>query len=135
MRTMKLEIDGKMKDCLIFGSMWEYIEHFGATVEDYQLSPAPHEEEKWVGEFKPIDDEFFGTASADQIDIPEIAPDPKYPYYQHVNWGEDEYALIPEGELEAKFYMIWEWNEIISGYDTRGQIFQTREDAEKAMAE
>ena len=128
MQTIKIEIGGeKKKDALVFDSMWEYIDHYGASVEDYQQSPAPFEGDKKVGSFKPIDDVFFGTASADMVEI-----DGKY--HQHVNWGEDEYCLIPEADLEAELYLIWEWNQKISGYDTRGQIFQTREEAEKEAA-
>jgi len=127
MQTIEMEIDGGKKTVLVFESMWEYLEHFGATVEDYARSPEPDHGEKFVGDFKPIDDVFFGTHSGDMVVI-----DGKY--YQHVNWGEDEYALVPESDLESKFYLIWERNEKIGGYDTRGQIFQTREEAEKEVA-
>ena len=127
MRTMKLEIDGKTEEVQIFDSMWEYIDHHGATVEDYQLSPASHEEKKKIGSFKPVDDVFFHVGSS--YDWKTI--DRKV--YAHVNWGEDEYVLIPEDDIDAEFYLIWEWNERISGYDTRGQIFQTEEEARKAI--
>ena len=126
MRTTEMEIEGEIKTVQIFDSMWEYIQHYGATVEDYQLSPASFEGERKVGCFKPIDDVFFGTASADMVDIEGV-------YYSHVNWGEDEYALVPESDLEAEFWLVWEWNEKLSGYDTRGAIYKSKEEAEKEM--
>jgi hypothetical protein len=36
--------------------------------------------------------------------------------------------------LEAEFWLVYEWNVKLSGYDTRGQIFQTEEEARKEVA-
>lgn len=130
MRTVM--VDGK--DALVFESMKEYLEYFGATVEDYELRPTTYEGERMVRSFRPVNDVNFGTHSADMIALPDLAEDPEYPYFQHVNWGEDEYCLIPEGDVDAMFYLVWEWNPKLSGYDTRGEIFFSREEAEKAAA-
>lgn len=126
MRTMKIEIDGEMKDARVFESMWDYIDENGATVEDYLLSPAEFEGERIVRAFRPVDDVFFGTSSQDQVLIGDQ-------YYQHVNWGEDEYCLIPEGDVDAKFWIVYEWNEKKGEYWTHGQIFESEEKAKKAM--
>lgn len=127
MKTVRLEINCEMKDVLVFESMWEYLEYFGATVEDYVLSPHENEGEKIVDSFKPIEDTNFGTFSSDMVEI-------EGEYYQHVNWGENEYSMIPEASLEAEFWLVYEWNVKLSGYDTRGQIFQTEEEARKEVA-
>jgi len=124
---MNIEINGQTKNALIFDSMWEYVSHFGATVEDYRFSPALYEGEKKIGSFKPIDDEFFGTHSSDMVELDGT-------YFQHVNWGEDEYSMIPEGDMDAEFCLVWEWNARLRGYVTRGQIFRTEEDAARAGA-
>ena len=121
----KIEIDGN--EVMLFESMWEYISHFGATVEDYELAPAPRTGEKKVGSFRPVDDVFFCVSpSSEMIEHEGVL-------YQNVNWGEEELCFIPENDINAEFFMIWEWNEKLSGYDTRGAIYQTTENAENAL--
>ena len=124
MRQMKIEIDGEMRDVEVFESMWAYVDEYGATVEDYVLSPAEFDGEKLVRSFRPVDDSFFGTSSQDMVQIGDL-------YYQHVNWGEDEYCLIPESEVDASLWIVYEWNAKRSEYWTQGQIFETEEEARK----
>ena len=126
MRTIKIQVDGKEHEAQVFKGMWEYIDHYGSDITHYALDPAPYQGEKITGGFKPIEDVDFGTHSSDLVEI-----DGKY--YQHVNWGEEEYALIPEADLEAEFWTVYEWNGK-TGYDCTGQIFQTEEEAQKEVA-
>lgn len=127
MKKMNLEIDGEMKDCLVFDSMWEYLEFYGTDITHYALDPAPYTGEMIIGKFKPIEDVDFGTPSSERVEIDEK-------FYQHVNWGEEEYTMIPESGLEAEFWTVYEWDGE-SGYICTGQIFQTREEAETEIEE
>ncbi|MDD4352601.1 MAG: hypothetical protein PHU71_06550 [Candidatus Gracilibacteria bacterium] len=120
-----LEIDGEVKNALVFGSMWEYLEYFGTTVEDYRLVPREFEGEQIVGKIYPIDDGYFHTSSRDQVEINGTC-------YQHVNWGEEEYSLIPELELMSGFWTIYDWmGDKFNGYESIGEIFRTKEDARR----
>lgn len=122
-RILDIEVNGETKHAHVFASMWEYIQFFGASVEDYVLSPEENEGDRIVRSFKPVDDPFFSTFSSDMANIDGE-------YYQHVNWGEDEYAMIPEGDLDVSFWFIYEWTANISGYWTNGNIYRTKEAAE-----
>ena len=126
MKTMRLEVDGEMKDVLVFDSMWDYISHYGSDITYYALDPAPYTGEKIIGGFKPVEDVNFGTHSSDMIEIEGA-------YYQHVNWGEDDYSMIPEADLEAEFWTVYEWDGV-GGYNSTGAIFQTEEEARKKVA-
>ena len=128
MQTIEMEIDGGKKTVLVYESMWEYLEHFGATVEDYRLIPHAYEGERIIGSFQPIEDGYFHTSSRDQAEI-------EGKIYQHVNWGEEGYALIPEADLMTTLWTIYEWmGDRFEGYESLGMIFQTREEAEKEVA-
>lgn len=126
-KTTEIEMGGKKQTAQIFASMWEYIQHYGATVEDYELIPHEFEGEKIVGSFKPVDDVLFVTNSSDMVEIDGE-------YYQHVNWGEDDYCMIPEGEVDVEFWTVYRWNEKLGGYQAIGEIYRTEEEAQKEMA-
>lgn len=115
-----------MQNALVFGSMAEYLDHFGTTVEDYRLVPRAFEGEKIVGCFRPFEDPAFHTSSSSIVAI-------EGKYYQHVNWGEEEYALIPEADLMATFWTVYDWmGERFEGYESTGEIFCTEVEARVA---
>lgn len=124
MQTIQMEKDGKAVQALVFESLWEYVSHYGSDITHYALDPAPFEGERIVGSFKPIEDVDFGVSS--EVDIDGV-------YYRHVNWGEDDYCLIPEADLEAVFWTVYEWDGK-GGYACLGMIFQTEEEALKEVA-
>ena len=125
MRTMKVEIDGKMRDVFVFEGMWEYISYYGSDITHYALDPYPFRGEKIIVAFRPINDEDFSTRSSDMLEIDSS-------YCQYVNWGEDDYCMIPEADLEAEFWTVYEWDGI-GGYNSTGAIFQTEEEARKEV--
>ena len=125
MRTMKIEIDGKSRDAQVFETMWEYISHYGTTVEGYEIAPAENVGDKQVASFRPVDDVFFYCSDLYSLGGRE---------YRHVNWGEDEISLIPEREVAATLWTIYTWSERMAGYyESTGQIFETEEEARNAM--
>lgn len=126
MNTMNLEIAGKETSVVLFDSMWEYIDHYGATVEEYELTPHENEGKCIIGAFKPVDDVFFHVAAWESAEVDGAL-------YQHVNWGEEEYAMIPEGDIEVEFWTLYYWREKIGGYVSGGEIFRTEEQAVAAM--
>ena len=119
MKTMKLEIDGKMKDVQIFEYMWEYINHYGSDITHYELSPFPSEDKRIIGEFAPVDDVDFGVKDTYEIDGQSFI---------HVNWGENEVSLIPEDDLNATFWTTYDWVRK-NDFSCTGKIFQTRDEA------
>jgi hypothetical protein len=121
MRTVEIEPG---KTGLIFDSMWEYLSHFGATVEDYEDAPAEYEGDRKVGYFRPVDDVRFFLPASDDLWEEGL---------REVNWGEDVRCFVPTKDVGSYFWMVWEWNPRIGGYDTRGEIFHTQEAAEAKL--
>lgn len=123
MKTMNIEIEGKETSVVIFGSMWEYIDHYGSDITHYRKQIAK------VGEmvvlpFRPIDDVEFSTYSSEQVEVEGTL-------YQRVFWGESEYCLVPERDLTATLWAMYRWDGCM--YAATGEIFQTEEQAVAAM--
>ena len=123
MRTVKIEIDGEETEVQVFDSMWEYATLWDIT--HYALDPAPDEGERIIDSWKPIDDVDCSIMN----DGNAIAVDGKS--YLWLNAGENEISLIPEDEVEYEFYAIYSRTK--TGYQATGQIFESREEAEKEV--
>ena len=124
MRTMKLEIDGEMKDVLVFESMWEYIQHYDSDITHYRYT-GQYTQERIIRSFKPIDDVTFSTHSSDMVEI-------EGEYFQRVWWGESETCVVPEADLMAQFWTVYEWGG--AEYECTGAIYQAEEDAREEVA-
>jgi hypothetical protein len=124
MRTKNIEVDGKMVEAQIFDSMWEYVSHYGSDITHYRKQ-IPNEGAKIALPFRPIDDVEFSTHSSDLVEIDGIA-------YQRVWWGEAEVCMIPEADLTAALWAVYEWDDCM--YAATGAIFQTEEEARKEVA-
>lgn len=113
-------------DAFIFLSMKEYLDYFGATVEDYELSPHEYEGNTIVKPFKPVEDTRFSTHSNEMETIDGIV-------FQHVNWGEEKYCMIPEADINTEFWTVYEWVPKLSGYASTGEIFETEKEARNGL--
>lgn len=131
MKNINIIFYGKIKQADIYEDMFEYIKNSGTV--DCEKDYAEGQPEYFVGEWEAATDRvaFFGYDP--MKDAGEIEIDGQS--YTRISRGEAKISYVPTDKLSDILYVIYHCNYNMRKCNCTGEIFQTREEAEKRANE
>lgn len=131
MKNINIIYYGKIKQANIYENMFEYVKSSGSV--DCEKDYAEGQPEYFVEEWEAATDSvaYFGydpMKDAGEIEIDGLS-------YTRISRGEPELSYVPTDNLSDILYVIYHCSHNMRKCNCTGEIFQTREEAEKRASE
>jgi len=125
MINTRIEIDGEIKDVLLFDDLFEYVTYFGSDISHYTIG-RDLEEKFIVEEEYLLDDVDFKIGDIIEVNGKE---------YVNVNWGEEQTSFINDSGYCQDLYSIYQKVGNGEYHNFQSMFFTTEEDAQKKADE